>query len=295
MSTHGVKKAFDMLSRLPRLDLDNIKKMPGMTRPHHRKRGEFGGKKHGYPNKGFLGRGGQVPAGWEGPTKWMPLHIRSPVQKWCKERFDPSYIPVTMKQLQLLLDTGRVDTSQPIDVTQLGKSGVFGLVDPRQEHAGFMLVEEGMDCFSTAINLEVQHASETAIAAVERAGGTITTAYYDPYSLSAALKPLQFFKNGLVIPKRQLPLQGHIEYYSDPRCRGYLADPHQIAEQRFLLSQKYGYPAVDLNQSPIKDLLMQRKDPRQVFHGLEPGWVVNLQDKTIFKPKDPLLKEYYNS
>ena len=53
-----------------------------------------------------------------------------------------------------------------------------------------------MDSFVTPINLEVQHASEAAIAAIERAGGTVTTAYYDPYSLSAATNPLKFFKRG---------------------------------------------------------------------------------------------------
>lgn len=28
------------------------------------------------------------------------------------------------------------------------------------------------------------------------------------------------------------------------------------------------------------------KDPRQIFFGLQPGWVVNLPDETIIKPVD---------
>lgn len=31
-------------------------------------------------------------------------------------------------------------------------------------------------------------------------------------------------------------------------------------------------------------MLTAVKDPRQVFFGLEPGWVVNLVDQTIIKP-----------
>lgn len=31
-------------------------------------------------------------------------------------------------------------------------------------------------------------------------------------------------------------------------------------------------------------MLTATKDPRQVFFGLEPGWVVNLVDQTIIKP-----------
>ncbi|KAA0203637.1 hypothetical protein HAZT_HAZT007707 [Hyalella azteca] len=204
-----------------------------------------------------------------------------------------------------MVDTGRLDVSVPIDVTQLYNTGLLR-IDSRLEHGGVMLEEkvdfflkliifQGMDCFCTPMNLEVQYASEAAIAAVEKAGGTITTAYYDPYSLTAALKPVEFFKKGQVIPRRFLPPQRHIEYYSDPRNRGYLADPALIEEQRLLLSQKYGYVLPDLEKSLMKELLFQRKDPRQVFYGLEPGWIVNLADKVILKPTDPQLKEYYSS
>ncbi|KAF2349056.1 hypothetical protein FHG87_020189, partial [Trinorchestia longiramus] len=81
-----------------------------------------------------------------------------------------------------------------------------------------------------------------------------------------------------------MPPQRHIEYYTDPRNRGYLSDPDLVAEQRLVLSQKYGYKLVDLDTSPMKDMLLERKDPRQVFYGLQPGWLVNLADKVILKP-----------
>ena len=65
-----------------------------------------------------------------------------------------------------------------------------------------------------------------------------------------------------------------------------------MAEHRFELAQKYGYEVqeIDVNDP----LLTAAKDPRQVFYGLEPGWVVNLKDRVIFKPLDEELKRYYS-
>ena len=37
------------------------------------------------------------------------------------------------------------------------------------------------------------------------------------------------------------------------------------------------------------------QDPRQIFYGLEPGWLVSIQDKTIFKPVQPELNQVYKS
>lgn len=84
-----------------------------------------------------------------------------------------------------------------------------------------------------------------------------------------------------------------IEYYTDARNRGYLADPDQIAKERFLLSQKYGYDLPDLRKDPLKHVLLAAKDPRQVFFGLEPGWLINLRDRVVYKPTDEKLLTYY--
>lgn len=89
-----------------------------------------------------------------------------------------------------------------------------------------------------------------------------------------------------------LPPEDAIEYYTDPKMRGYLADPQSVAQERVLLAQKYGYELPDLENEPIMKI---RKDPRQVFFGLEPGWVVNLRDKEILKPTDEELIEYYKN
>lgn len=42
---------------------------------------------------------------------------------------------------------------------------------------------QGADIFAAKVNIEVQRASELAIAAIEKNGGVVTTSFYDPRSL----------------------------------------------------------------------------------------------------------------
>jgi len=100
---------------------------------------------------------------------------------------------------------------------------------------------------------------------------------------------------GEAIPRRMLPPQDAIEYYTNAANRGYLADPEKISWERLVLAQKYGYQLPVLENDPDYAMLVQRKDPRQIFLGLEPGWVVNLRDRCILKPTDEQLKQFYHS
>lgn len=92
-----------------------------------------------------------------------------------------------------------------------------------------------------------------------------------------------------------IPPADAIEYYSDPTKRGYLADPEKISEERLVLAQKYGHNLPSIEEDPDYEMLCDRKDPRQIFFGLEPGWVVNLKDRVILKPEEEELLEYYAS
>lgn len=51
-----------------------------------------------------------------------------------------------------------------------------------------------------------------------------------------------------------------------------------------VLAQKYGYELPKIEDDPQYKMFCEVKDPRQIFYGLEPGWVVNLQDKCIMRP-----------
>ena len=88
-----------------------------------------------------------------------------------------------------------------------------------------------------------------------------------------------------------LPPEALVPYYTDARNRGYLAG----SEARLELAKKYGYILPDITKDELFKMLSTRKDPRQIFFGLAPGWVVNMADKKILKPTDEKLLEYYSS
>lgn len=104
-----------------------------------------------------------------------------------------------------------------------------------------------------------------------------------------------FWPAGIAIPKRLNPPEDAILFYTGAATRGYLADPEQISWERLVLAQKYGYKLPKIEEDPDYAMLMQRKDPRQIFFGLHPGWVVNLREKYILKSLDPSINEYYRT
>ncbi|RXG55798.1 39S ribosomal protein L15, mitochondrial [Armadillidium vulgare] len=150
----------------------------------------------------------------------FPFHLRFRSQNWNEDvRIKLSYCPLPLNMLQQIIDLGRVRTDIPIDACQLSQSGMLAELCPMEKEGGYLLQDEGLDVFQAQVNLEVQWATEPIIAAIERTGSVITTAYYDPFSLEALKDPIAFFEKGKPIRKRMLPPQNLIEYYSDPKNR----------------------------------------------------------------------------
>ena len=158
-----------------------------------------------------------------------------------------------------------------------------------------MLLLQGADVFEAKLNIEVQYASEQAIAAVERCGGRITTKFYSADCVQAMIAPEEFFMKGIPIPRNKIPPHDAMEYYKNPQNRGYLADPEQVEQHRFELAQKYGYALSNVDSDEYSDVLKMSKRPEQIWFGLDPGWVVNLQDKNVLKPVSAVAKEYYEA
>jgi len=201
------------------------------------------------------------------------------------------YPPLALQTLQLMIDTGRLDPNKPIDLASICNTKAYALSVHRR-HFGVHLTDEGADRFEAKINIEVQYASEQAIAAVERNGGVIKTAYFNLESVIALSNPLLWFSQGKAVPKRLHPPADALKYYIDAKNRGYLAHPEKIAEERLVLAQKYGY---ELPKHVTEEYLLEEKDPRQVFYGLHPGWLVNLADKQIYKPTEEEQLDYYKT
>lgn len=287
-------KALEILQNLPRITLANIRAEPGTKkREKKRGRGQHGGNRSGRGHKGERQRGNRPRLGFEGGQS--PFYLSIPKYGYNEGHSRrPQYQPLSLKRLQYLIDLGRVDPNQPIDLTQL-VNGRGVTVQPLKRDYGVQLVDEGSDIFAAKINIEVQVASEGAIAAIERNGGVITTGFYDPRSLTVLCKPVPFFMLGQPIPKRMLPGEDLVPYYTDPANRGYLVDPEKIQQARLALAKKYGYILPDISKDELYHMLSMRKDVRQIFFGLSPGWVVNMAEKKILKPTDEKLLRYYNS
>ncbi|XP_045558142.1 39S ribosomal protein L15, mitochondrial isoform X2 [Salmo salar] len=286
-------KALDILQNLPRITLANLRPEPGTKKAEKKRgRGQHGGNRSGRGHKGERQRGNRPRLGFEGGQ--TPFYLAIPKYGYNEGHSRRAqYQPLTLNRLQYLIDLGRIDPTQPIDLTQL-VNGRGVTIQPQKRDYGVQLVGEGAGIFAAKVNIEVQMASEEAIAAIERNGGIVTTGFYDPRSL-VLCKPVPFFLSGQPIPKRMLPGEDMVPYYTDAANRGYLADPEKIQKARIALAQKYGYVLPDISKDELFHMLFMRKDPRQIFFGLSPGWVVNMAEKKILKPTDDKLLQYYNS
>lgn len=290
VAKQGRELAFQMLRNLPRVCLANLTYHPGSVKKNKRGRGQHGGDKHGHGNGG---KQNFMRPGYE--TGNNPFYMRFGKEPYYKgHHLRREYPPLSLLNLQKMIDTNRLDATKPIDLVSLANTGIYTLA-PDMRQAGVQLTDEGFEKFTAKINIEVQWASEHVIAAIEKNGGVITTAFYDHHSLQCMIDPPSFFKRGTAIPRRLLPPTDCLEYYSDASTRGYLADPEKVSYERLVLAQKYGYMLPKIEDDPDYEMLTEKKDPRQMFYGLEPGWVVSLRDKVILKPTAEYLKEFYAS
>jgi len=123
------------------------------------------GKTGGRGVKGQKSRTGVAIAGFEGGQ--MPLHMRMP-----KRGFNvpgaPQYAEVNLWRLEQAIAAGKLDAKKAIDAEVLVAAGVI-----RRVKDGVRLLGKGE--LKTKLDITVHSASASAKAAVEKAGGKITT------------------------------------------------------------------------------------------------------------------------
>jgi large subunit ribosomal protein L15 len=122
------------------------------------------GKTGGRGGKGQTARSGVAIGGFEGGQ--MPLHRRLPKRgfnKWRRKDFNE----VNVGTLQLAVDEKRLDAGKPVDLDALVAAGIV-----RRAKDGLRLLGSGE--ISAKLTLTVDHATGTARAAIEKAGGKIT-------------------------------------------------------------------------------------------------------------------------
>ena len=146
--------------------LNEIRDKPGAT--HAKKRlgrgiGSGLGKTSGKGVKGQKARSGVAIKGFEGGQ--MPLHRRLP-KRGFNNIFRLEFAEINLDRIQGAIDAKTLDAKGTINAEALVKARVI-----RRSKDGVRLLGRGE--IKAKLNIEVHGASKSAIAAVEKAGGTV--------------------------------------------------------------------------------------------------------------------------
>jgi large subunit ribosomal protein L15 len=121
------------------------------------------GKTAGRGGKGQTARSGVRIKGFEGGQ--MPLHRRLP-KRGFNNIFRLEFAEINLDRIQEAIDAKRLDAGGTINAESLVKSRVI-----RRPKDGVRLLGRG--ALKVKLTIEVHGASKSAIAAVEKAGGTV--------------------------------------------------------------------------------------------------------------------------
>jgi len=121
------------------------------------------GKTSGRGGKGQTARSGVRIKGFEGGQ--MPMHRRLP-KRGFNNIFALDFVEINLDRIQQAIDAKKLDAGSVINAEALVKSGAL-----RRSKDGVRLLGRGE--LKAKINIEVYGASKSAIAAVEKAGGSV--------------------------------------------------------------------------------------------------------------------------
>ena len=122
------------------------------------------GKTGGRGGKGQTARSGVRIKGFEGGQ--MPLHRRLPKRGFNKP-FQLKLHEVNLGRVQQAIDAGKLDAGATVDAAALITAGLL-----RRAHDGVRLLGNGE--LKAKVAFSVWGASKSAVAAVEKAGGSVT-------------------------------------------------------------------------------------------------------------------------
>ena len=122
------------------------------------------GKTSGRGVKGQKARTGVSINGFEGGQ--MPLHRRLP-KRGFNNIFRKDYVVVNLGTLQAAAEAGKISVGETVTADTLMEKGII-----RRKRDGVRILAKGD--LTTALTLSVAGASKAAVAAIEKAGGSVT-------------------------------------------------------------------------------------------------------------------------
>src|SRR5215831_9484658 len=152
------------------MKLNELRDRPGARKIHTRVgRGSSSGmgKTAGRGVKGAKARAGVSVHGFEGGQ--MPLYMRIP-KRGFHNLFASDFAIVNLGRVQQAIDAGQLKGKERITDADLREAGLV-----RETRDGVRLLGQGE--LKTKLSFEVAGASKSAIAAVEKLGGSVTTTF----------------------------------------------------------------------------------------------------------------------
>jgi len=149
------------------MKLNNIADKEGATSSRKRVGRGIGsgqGKTGGRGVKGQKSRSGVSINGFEGGQ--MPIYRRLPKRGFSNAKFANDYNEVSIARLEKAVEAKKLDVKKPITAEVLKEAGVI-----RRVRDGVRVL--GGSEAKSKFNLEVAGASKGAVAAIEKAGGTV--------------------------------------------------------------------------------------------------------------------------
>ena len=149
------------------MELHDLSGRPGARKTRKRIGRGIGsgkGKTGGRGGKGQTARSGVRIKGFEGGQ--MPLHRRLPKRGFKNTKFARKLNEINLGRIQAAIDAGTLDAAAKIDAAALVKAGLL-----RRAKDGVRLLGAGE--IKAKVALAVFGASKSAVAAVEKAGGTV--------------------------------------------------------------------------------------------------------------------------
>ncbi len=122
------------------------------------------GKQCGRGGKGQKARTGVSIRGFEGGQ--MPIHRRLPKRGFNNFNFRYNFAEINLGSVQKAIDTGRINAAQTITYDVLRAANLI-----EKAPDGLRLLGKGV--LKTKLNFEIAGASASAVAAVEKLGGSV--------------------------------------------------------------------------------------------------------------------------
>ena len=148
------------------MKLNEINDNPGSSKARTRVGRGIGsgkGKQSGRGGKGQTARSGVRIKGFEGGQ--MPLHRRLP-KRGFTNIFASDFNEVNLGRLQEAFEAGKLDAGKPVTVEALVEAGVCA-----RARDGVKILGNGE--LAVKATFEVARASKSAVAAIEKAGGSV--------------------------------------------------------------------------------------------------------------------------